>query len=816
MKFRLGQGLFIALFLLASPLSGDGGGPFPRQDDSKDLAMSEPGWSPFAFPVPVPEPALPPGVDRFDPPLSPAGSTAPAIAEISRTADHGEVVSMTGVDLDGATTFDVFSQVPTAMRGAITEIGPLSADTTAATLALPEGIPAGTMVMLWPKRGKDRGAPVAINRTEAWWVGPDNGAPGERISIYGRNLATSTGTLSSLVYLKPAGRAGWYVTPVAVNPFKVDIDIPELAAGRYEVWMHNGHGGKYGWSGPLSLDVVLRSRWARQADTVVNVQSYGAVADGKADDTEAIALALEAARSVAPSTLVFPAGTYLVSQTLVAPDNVTWRGAGSDKTEIRLQTPLAASMIAATGRNVQFQHLTLNAARNTGKNPLLFLGSARNIRLDHVKLDAWGTAAIEAQDVEGLAILSSELIEDGSFYGNSRQVFLSGNRFRMTGDGESVAALWGGRDFSMTDNTLTNADEAQEDGNGIGRFFVAQTHRGSMRNLYWGGNVSHNAGPRDCAKVDCNKGEQICFEIYGSRMLQTDVVAASAGEVTFQSLDAMPQDVPGGRDLVIVGGRGAGQHRHILSHSGATVVLDAPWVVVPDRTSRFALAAVADRAAIYDNRFEGRSSYSLHDSDTTGVLLYGNVYDVVVDSNRISRMRHGMMTVALGSAAGLSPYFLQYSNNWVTDSNSGLYVGTTFAETGVPGIWGGLGNVYRKNRFENIAHIGVEYDTWDADGSDFNGTVFDRNSFAGVRYGFVDGYKLMWTPDGSFKAAPGPHPQRIGTVLHHNRFDGTGVDGDGSRGFVTMHADNSWVDIGSTWTGFDMDNEGPAVGARTR
>jgi polygalacturonase len=812
MKFTFDRRLLLAVALLAIPsmyqnarqLSSQSGGMYNPPPKAETLS--------FELKVPVPEPSLPEGVDLFDPHVFAVDEGAPAISKVARTADHGEVVSMTGVDLDGVTTFELFSQTPSASSGTTTEVRPLSADATAATLLLPESIPAWSMYLLWPKRGEDRGAMLAINQTEAWWVGPNAGAPGERISIYGRNLATSNGTQTSHVYLKPVGKVGRYLKPISVNPFKVDIDIPDLPSGGYEVWLHNGHGGRLGWSGPLKLDIMARSPWGMQAETIVDVENFGAVADGKTDDTEGIVLALKAAAAVAPATVVFSEGTYLVSETLVAPDNLTWRGAGMDKTEIRLRTPLSASMVASDGRNLQFQHLTLSAGRNIRQAPLLFMGSARNIRLDHVKIDAWGAAALDAQDVEGLSILSSELIEDGSFYGNSRQVFLAGNRFRMTGDGESVASLWGGRDFSMTDNSLTNADESLEDGNGIGRFFVAQTHRGSMRNLYWAGNVSQNAGPRDCEKVDCNKGEQICFEIYGSRLLQTDIISAQSGKVTFRSLAEMPEDVPGGRDLVIVGGRGAGQHRHILSHSGSTVLLEEPWTVIPDKTSRIALAAVASNAAIYDNRFEGRSSYSLHDSDTTGVLLYGNVYDVVVDSNRISRMRHGMMTVALDSASGLSPYFLQYSNNLVINSNSGLYVGTTFAERGIPAVWGGLGNVYRKNRFEQITHIGIEYDTWDQYGSDFDGTVFDSNSFVDVRFGFVDGYKLMWTHDGTFKAAPGPHSKRLRTVLYHNRFDGGSAGGIGSRGFVTMHPGNSWVNIGSTWKRFETGNLGPSAG----
>ncbi|MDZ7926723.1 MAG: glycosyl hydrolase family 28-related protein [Agrobacterium sp.] len=764
----------------------------------------------FGFPIPVPEPRLPDGADAFNPPWTEAGAKGPAIAEISRTAGAGEVVSMTGVDLDGRTVFQVFSQAPGAAQGVVTPVAPLTADATAATLLLPSTLPSWSTYLIRPQQGDLEGRSFAINRTESWWIGPDAAAPGAVVSVYGRNLSRFNGTSQSYLYIKPADAAGWYVKAISVNPFKVDFRVPALPPARYEVWVHNSHGGRFGWSGPLALEVLSQSPWAAQDKRRIDARQFGATGDGMTDDTAAISRALDAAAAISPSTLYFPAGIYLVTTPLIAPANVAWLGEGANKTEIRLNRSIDQSMIVVEGDDTRFQKLSLNANRNLAGKPLLVLRNTKNTRLESVRIDAWGVPAFDAQDTQGLFVHASELIENGSFYGASRQVFFSDNRFKMTGYGESVVALWGGRDFAMTGNELTNADESRDDGHGIGRFFVGQAHFGSMRNLYFAKNISRNAAPHDCTKVDCNKGEQICFEIVGSK-LKNDFVGASVNSVTFQSLSDLGDAVPGGRDLVIVGGRGAGQHRHIASTDGSAVLLEQAWNVVPDRTSRFALAAIASRAVVYDNTFEGRASYAEHDSDSTGVLLYGNVYDVVVDSNRISQMRHGMMTVALDSTRGLSPYFLQYSNNRVTRSNSGLYVGTTFADSGVAGIWGGLGNVYRRNVFTDIAYIGVEYETWNHAGADYNGTVLDGNSFTNVRYGFVDAYKLMWTHDGSFKAGPSDRSRRINTVLYDNHFTG-GVPGPvQSSGFVTMHPDNSWANIGSTWSGFATGNVGPTA-----
>jgi len=765
----------------------------------------------FGFPVPIPEPELPASADPFDPPAYPNSVSAPQIAESSRTADRDQVVSMTGVKLDGSTRFESFSQSGTAEAGILRKVDSLRSDDVAASVLLPASLPPWSMYMIWPERDGLYGKPVAINRTEAWWLGPDNGTSGTVVSVFGRNLARSNGTATSFIYLKPAGGAGRYLEPVSVNPFKVDFKVPELAAGSYEVWVHNGHGGRFGWSGPLTLHVLAASPWAEQDKTVVDVKRFGAVGNGIADDTAAIRAALDEAASLAPATVGFPAGTYLVSSSLDAPNNVRWLGAGMDATEIRLNAVVDGSMIGGAEERARFEALTLNANGMTGDHPLLWVLSVSNLRLDAVRIKAWGVPALEAHHARGVYISASELIEKGSFYGSSRQVFITGNRFRMTGYGESVVALWGGRDLSMVGNDLANADESRDDGHGIGRFFVGQAYWDSMRNLYWGDNVSHAAAPHDCSKVDCNKGEQICFEMSGGTLVE-GFEAATETTVSFQD-DAIAS-LSAGKDLIIVGGRGAGQHRYITSIRAGLAVLDRPWNVVPDISSRFAIAHAAYRAAIYDNTFEGRDSYSQHDSDSTAVLLYGNVYDMVVDHNRIRQMRHAMMTVALASTHGMSPYFLQYSNNAVTDSNSGLYVGTTFADSGVAGIWGGLGNIYRKNTFDGLAHIGVEYESWTYDGADYNGTVFEGNSFKNLPFGFIDAYQLMWTYTAAFKEPPPRSSRKYNTILYRNSFERGSARFRRSVGFKSLQPENTWLNIGSTWTGFASGNEGPLSTAR--
>jgi polygalacturonase len=761
----------------------------------------------LGFSVPVPEPALPAGVDAFNPPRSISGRSGPVVAEFSKTAGPDEIVAMTGVELDRS-HFSIYSQTASDRQGSVISVKTLRSDQTAATILLPSSLPPWSMYLIWPERDGVGGKAFAVNRTEAWWIGPEAVTAGSMISVYGRNLSTSNGTSQSFIFIKPQNGVGQYVTPVSVNPFKVDFKTPDLAAGNYEVWTHNGHGGRFGWSGPLTLTILAKTPWAGQESHTINVTAYGAVGDGMGDDTDAIKAALAAAKDAAPTTIYFPTGIYTVTSSLEAPSDVRWRGDGADLTTIQLAGTIDKSMINGASRNAQFEKLTIDANQKTRGNALFSIPFVKNFKLRSVRIKAWGIAALDAQDASGLYIDSSELIENGSFYGSSRNVFMTNNRFRMTGYGESVVALWGGSNFSMVGNDLANADETVESGHGIGRFFVGQAHFGSLKNLYWGDNISHNAAPHNCSEVDCNKGEQICFEIVGSRLM-SGFLNATSNTVRFGKLPASSR--VSGEDLVIVGGKGAGQHRHIVSVDNGTATLDRPWNVIPDRSSQLALAAIASQAAIYRNTFEGRSSYAQHDSDSTAVLLYGNVYDVVVDNNNISQMRHAMMTVALASTSGLSPYFLQYSNNKIRNSNSGLYVGTTFADSGKAGIWGGLGNIYRGNSFSNLAYIGVEYEGWDHQGADYNASVFDRNAFVNLPFGFIDGYKLMWTHDGMFKSAPKLGSRKFNTILYKNTFDRGSAAFKSSTGYRSLYSGNTWLNAGSTWINFEFGNSGPEL-----
>ena len=58
----------------------------------------------------------------------------------------------------------------------------------------------------------------------------------------------------------------------------------------------------------------------------LNVRDFGAVGDGKKDDTAAFVAAMKAAGSTGGNTVFIPPGNYLIHDTLDVPENVVLEG----------------------------------------------------------------------------------------------------------------------------------------------------------------------------------------------------------------------------------------------------------------------------------------------------------------------------------------------------------------------------------------------------------------------------------------------------------------------------------------------------------
>lgn len=106
-------------------------------------------------------------------------------------------------------------------------------------------------------------------------------------------------------------------------------------------------------TGPSLNEPVIRTVQER-LDDFASVRGFGAVGDGVTDDTAAIKRALRELYTVQANTAVrrslyFPAGVYLVSETIVIPSFAKLVGEGADSTVILLVSTSADNYVARYG-----------------------------------------------------------------------------------------------------------------------------------------------------------------------------------------------------------------------------------------------------------------------------------------------------------------------------------------------------------------------------------------------------------------------------------------------------------------------------------
>lgn len=328
------------------------------------------------FEQPQPAPDLPEAFDPYVPP-TPSDAASTRFSAWTRTAGADEHVLLAGHDDPGdnrAMRFEVFGQTEAQRYDGQATIAHRREHQ--AMVRLPADAPPHSMYLIFPRIGDQRGQPAAINRAELWYVLPREASPGEVCAAFGRNLSHDHGEQLGWVYLKPrdANELGIWAKVTAANPYRVEFELPDnLPHGQYEVWAHNGHGGRYGWAAlhqqrggsitPAHLTVGPPHRWT---GPTFDVTDFGADGADDADDSAAILEALHKANAAKNATVHFPAGTYYVSKTIgpvkgADESGIRLRGEGMDETYIKGKPGSPPKlMMHIAGGNVELRDLVLD------------------------------------------------------------------------------------------------------------------------------------------------------------------------------------------------------------------------------------------------------------------------------------------------------------------------------------------------------------------------------------------------------------------------------------------------------------------------
>jgi hypothetical protein len=580
------------------------------------------------------------------------------------------------------------------------------------------------MYCVWPKNSSGAyGRPVFVNRTEAWWVGSDKSWVGGSVSIHGRNLSYQNGTSTSHVYLKSSSGTITACTETSVNPYRVTFTVPSVANGTYEVWVHNGHGGRYGWSkSPNSLIVGAVQAWSG----TINVTSapYNAQGNGSTDDRAAIQAAINAA--AANSTVYFPTGTYIINGPLTLKSNIRLAGDSKTLSTIKLGSGYVTSgqgaiVLNAGTANVKFQSIGIDFnAENVGAEGGIYARNCSDITFASFKLSSENMAGggnvglsgggdrMDFQNTNYVYWDSVDYIGSMMFFGASKHVYCTNSNIYMTNDANSVFVMWGVKWFSITNTTLQNLANTTT-GQGKGRFVSGTGIWGATGNHYFGNNQIIRVCPRQATGVDQNSGEVFMYEGNKSFWIgqPTNTTATTFGTGTFSG--------GGGLLAFINAGKGLGQWRRVTSNFNGVATIDRAWDVIPDGTSKITIGVYQSNIAVYNNDFSGQQiavTSSTHIANTA-VEPFGGCVNYIVDGNTIDTMRYAIGNYATRHASGVGglsndpTYWCIYQNNtinytrWpVTNNYQPGEPGTAAAPQTTNGM-ALFGIVYRNNTVTN-------------------------------------------------------------------------------------------------------------------
>jgi hypothetical protein len=693
----------------------------------------------LAYITPASNPTLPAGMNTFTPPggTASAAAGAPILGAYDQSAAPDQSIALTGsqftadsgASANSDTQFVVYGQT-NANDGDITAASIEDLTANGATVTIDASEPANSMYVVWGVNADGAGAPVAINQTQAWWIGASGETvaqtnfnsgtqsvsmtAGQSMSVYGQNLTSGASGAQSWVYLQSTnGGQSFWANVTAANAYKVDftVDTP----GSYQVWVNNGLGGQYSWSevtqnGPngatpvvLTVNAAAASTWSNDPSSIINVKNYGALGNGTGDDAPAI---LNAIKALKPGdTLYLPAGTYMISggEELALPSDVRVMGDGMGQTKLQFVGAVNTAVYNYGvqfgigwwdngAQNVEMDSLTVEHMGTTGGPVMVLARDGGNILLNQVQIIGNNSQPLCVNGSVNVSVQNSSIqgsrgtdwlwVQDG---------FINNTTFQLAYGAQAALNAGGSFDTSITDCTVGDANDSitsptDWSGSGEGRFIEYNTDFGQIYNQYVSGNSTDFSAP-----VAGNMGEQIAIE--GQSQAGRGAPTAVSGDtLTFSGSELTPyggqknfSPINPGDVMIVDSGPGMGEMRRISSVSyvynsngtiaTATVTLETPFNVTPDSTSNIYMGTTEDDAVFYQNSFADLpgADGDAHLQAATALCVFGGSYNLIFDSNSATNLTSG---VGITSAGTDNPaMFIQVRNNTMQNVAYGLSFG---------------------------------------------------------------------------------------------------------------------------------------------
>lgn len=602
----------------------------------------------------------------------------------------------------------------------VEDITILQFDNNVLSMKVPTTIPTDSIIGFYLQNNTKSSVMKRINAPSIEWTPNPFAQAGTEVKLIGKNL---TGTDMKVYISQKDGVYKGFATVSSHEMYALKFNIPADAPnGHYDVWVHNGKGGQFGWSEPFEINVSPDPILMLKANTTVfNVTEFGVVGDNSTDNTAAIQALIDAKSAIGGGIIYFPNGTYLVKGMVQVKPGIVIKGQSIDQTiikdmqgsgirqalftgnsdygieNLKIDVTYSRKAVSAPGWMNHDDYYAIRAAvannmwpginypidaKITGANAT-YMGFAKNIYVDNVVIDQktvnpdsdGNKNAITGVGFSGENLVINNCSITNHTGGHPIHIF-GGEDIRITNN-KLYYILHGWTRLQATRNIYVENNEIQASGAGSGYFFGA-TNLG-QENVY----AAHNKA-FDLAGSDA--GEGMCLDAQNAGTFFGTIASATENTLSFSNFPK-PENSMNGQSIAIMEGRGKGQVRIIKNSSVVngihTIVLDKPFDVVPNSSSSILIEQMVNNAIFAFNEFRRVN---------VGVSFWGHSNNIISDGNyneELSIMNSGgaMVKANYNTAKGSTPkpiFHVYMINNKVKAGNI-TFLANAYAARGSSG-----------------------------------------------------------------------------------------------------------------------------------
>jgi hypothetical protein len=558
-----------------------------------------------------------------------------------------------------------------------------------------------------------------LNAPKLNWVISEEGktlSPGNYLRIQGKNLlrknrkgrAVLMGTNKKIIRLK---------VEKAFDNYSVSVNIPaDAPEGEYQLYYHNGLGGKTAWSEPLKVTVKKPAAMA-SSKNIFNVLNYGARGDGTSNETASFRAALNAAEAVGGGTVYVPRGRYMLAGELIIPPFTALAGESKERVQLFWSpmnweiNELPNSLLSGT------HHFTI-------RNLSIWATRAWGIILSTGPVKEQGNITLENLIIRQSAQISGDMYEYESYRDmvdtelNSRWtrtgMVLRGENLKMRNCSFNSSGMY---TFSGVSGFIQNC-RFERNTTGVNHPYMAVHPKGLIfedcykqadgfgyaatidesHDLYEARNIIpfDYTNDRECMTLDGGSGA------YAGK-----IESIKGTEIMLPANAKTNQWTPDkwiGGGVFIIEGRGAGQYRRILTHTLNKIILDQPFLSEPDSSSVISITTVRKNLFFVNNEVSDAGAYQ----------FYGSAQNCVIAGLKMQRSS-GVVSRGSFLYGGRQPNWyidivdceLREGNycHWfgIDDRGHSGYQSINLIGTGGEGL--NLGTLIRNNRLYDFSYI---------------------------------------------------------------------------------------------------------------